>query len=70
MSVGYVQLEPAGRADRRHVGGRHCSRGSSIRHHSNQPDHHPRHARPPDCARYDTQGDSDVISSYHGGGVV
>ena len=46
VTLSGVQLESAGPADRRHVGGRHCSGGASVwQHHANQPDHHSSHAR-------------------------
>ena len=49
-----VQLESTGRSDRHHVGGRHRPGRIPVRHHSHQSDHHPRHARPQDRARFVT----------------
>ena len=47
-----VQVESAGRDHRGAVGCRHHPGGDRVRPHSNQPDHHPRHAGHENRSRY------------------
>ena len=51
VAVWTMQVESAGRHHSRPVGCRHRSRGGRVRSHSNQSDHHPRHARHENSAR-------------------